>query len=273
VNDHVAPAPRSSFAMAMRVLPKEQREAMFSVYRFCRAVDDIADEPQYSSPAERMSELQRWRVNVDALFAGRCPPELADLGEAVRRYGLRREDFNAVIDGVTMDAADGMRAPDWATLDLYCDRVASAVGRLSVRIFGLGPDSGEALAFHLGRALQLTNILRDVDEDAAMGRLYLPHEALEAAHVASEEPLAAAADPNLPTACMEVAEHARRHFEETEPIMAHAPRLAVRAPRLMAAAYRSMLDSMVAHGFAPPRRRARPSRLRVLGALICYGVI
>ena len=79
---------------------------------------------------------------------------------------------------MAMDAAEDIRAPDWATLDLYCDRVASAVGRLSVRIFGLAPEPGVALAHHLGRALQLTNILRDIDEDASLGRLYLPREAL-----------------------------------------------------------------------------------------------
>jgi len=96
---------------------------------------------------------------------------------------------------MAMDAEQDIRAPDWATLDLYCDRVASAVGRLSVRIFGLPDEPGVALAHHLGRALQLTNILRDIDEDASIGRLYLPREALAAAGVATDEPLAAAADP------------------------------------------------------------------------------
>ena len=178
-----------------------------------------------------------------------------------------------MIDGMAMDAAGDIRAPDWATLDLYCDRVASAVGRLSVRIFGLAPEPGEALAHHLGRALQLTNILRDIDEDAAIGRLYLPREALAAAAVTTDEPLAAAADPRLAVACVEVAARARRHFDAALPIMASAPRAAARAPRLMAAAYRSILDRMVAQGFAPPRRRAKASRLRVLGALLRYGVL
>ena len=268
-----AAASRSSFYMAMRVLPKDQREAMFSVYRFCRAVDDIADEPIYRSPKERMDQLSRWRAEIDALFAGEAPVHLADLDQAVRRYGLSRDDFEAVIDGVAMDAERDIRAPDWSTLDLYCDRVASAVGRLSVRIFGFRPDSGEALAFHLGRALQLTNILRDIDEDAAVGRLYLPCEALNAARVAADVPIRAVADPNVAIACMEVVRRARRHFDEAQPILASAPRAAARAPRLMAAAYRSLLDNMVAQGFAPPRSRARPSRLRMLGAFLCYGVL
>ena len=266
-------APRSSFYLAMRVLPKDQREAMFSVYRFCRAVDDVADEPEYGSPEQRLNELERWRRGIAGMFAGNAAPELADLYGAARRYDLRQKDFEAVIDGVEMDAERNIRAPDWATLDLYCDRVASAVGRLSVRIFGLGAQRGETLAFHLGRALQLTNILRDIDEDAAVGRLYLPSEALAAARVAADDPLQAVQDPKIAIACDEVARRARRHFEEAEPILASAPRAAARAPRLMSTAYRSLLDNMSARGFEPPRERAKPSRLRVLGALICYGVL
>jgi phytoene synthase len=186
---------------------------------------------------------------------------------------LKREDFDAVIDGMAMDAERDIRAPDWATLDLYCDRVASAVGRLSVRIFGLIDERGVELAHHLGRALQLTNILRDIDEDAGIDRLYLPREALAAAGVMTDEPHVAAADPKLAQACVEVAARARQHFEKAQSIMATAPRAAVKAPRLMAAAYSSILDRMVKEGFAPPRRRAKASRLRVRCALLRYGVV
>jgi presqualene diphosphate synthase len=268
-----APAANSSFYMAMRILPKHRREAMFSLYGFCRAVDDIADERGASTSSQRIADLERWRADIDELFAGRTTLGLSGLDEAVRRYELRHKDFDAIIDGMEMDAAHDIRAPDWVTLDLYCDRVASAVGRLSVRIFGLDPEPGDALAHHLGRALQLTNILRDVDEDAAMGRLYLPREALTAAGVTSDEPLSAAADPKLAAACAEVAKRAQWHFEESQPIMAAAPRGAVRAPQLMAAAYRSILERMVADGFEPPRQRAKASRLRIVSALLRYGVI
>jgi phytoene synthase len=257
----------------MRVLPRDRRKAMFSLYGFCRAVDEIADARGSSSSAQRLAELERWRADIAALFAGRAPLHLAGLEDAVRRYGLRRQEFDAIIDGMEMDAASDIRAPSWATLDLYCDRVASAVGRVSVRIFGLDPEPGEALAHHLGRALQLTNILRDIDEDAAMGRLYLPREALVAAGVVSDEPLSAAADPRLAAACAETAARARGHFDEAQAVMAASPRGAVRAPQLMAAAYRSILDKMVADGFEPPRRRAKASRLRILSALLRYGFL
>ena len=141
-----APAANSSFYLAMRILPAPRREAMFAVYGFCREVDDIADERGPATASQRLKDLERWRGDVAAMFAGRAPPKLASLDRATREFNLQQADFDAVIDGMAMDAAEDIRAPDWATLDLYCDRVASAVGRLSVRIFGLAPEPGEALA-------------------------------------------------------------------------------------------------------------------------------
>jgi presqualene diphosphate synthase len=273
MSSQAAPVARSSFYAALRILPEKQREGMFALYGFCREVDDIADDRGPATASERLAKLDQWRADVAAMFAGQSPAQLAALAEATRAYQLKREDFDAVIDGMAMDAERDIRAPDWATLDLYCDRVASAVGRLSVCIFGLTDERGVTLAHHLGRALQLTNILRDIDEDASIGRLYLPREALSAAGVMTNEPLAAAADPKLAQACGEVAERARGHFEKAQSIMAAAPRAAVKAPRLMAAAYSSILDRMVKEGFAPPRRRAKASRLRLLGALLRYGIL
>src|SRR5262245_56939935 len=160
----------------MRILPRAQREAMFEIYSFCRQVDDIADSGGPRGP--RREALDRWRADVDALYAGKTVPRTQGLLAPLRAFGFKREDFHDVIDGMEMDVIADIRAPDNATLDIYCDRVASAVGRLSVRVFGMERADGIALAHHLGRALQLTNILRDLDEDAALGRLYLPAEAL-----------------------------------------------------------------------------------------------
>jgi presqualene diphosphate synthase len=264
-------ASNSSFYAAMRILPRDQREAMFQIYSFCRQVDDIADSD--GPRDERLAALQEWRNDIDALYQGNPPPRLKDYVASVKTFGLKREDFLAIVDGMEMDVPQDIRAPDMATLDLYCDRVASAVGRLSVRVFGLPEEDGILLAYHLGRALQLTNILRDIDEDASAGRLYLPREALATAGMTTDEPLAAVVDPKLAKACVEVAARAREHFNEAQSIMAVAPRAAVKAPRLMAVAYGSILDRMVKEGFAPPRRRARASRLRLLGALLRYGIL
>jgi presqualene diphosphate synthase len=269
------PAKKSSFYLAMRVLEPERREAMFAIYAFCRAVDDIADEE--GDRTERRRQLDAWRADLDELYAGRVRQRCAQLASPVRRYGLKREDFEAVIDGMAMDVDSDICAPDWATLDLYCDRVASAVGRLSVHAFGLAENASpelqekaRLLAHHLGRALQLTNILRDIDEDAGRGRLYLPREALIAAGMTDLSPSAVLAHPGLGAACAEVAAKARGHFETSREIISKSPAHAVKAPALMAAAYRSILDRLCARGFKAPREKVSASKLKILAALLRY---
>src|SRR5256884_2771561 len=248
----------SSFYAAMRILPREQREAMFQIYSFCRQVDDIADSD--GPRPERLAALQQWRDDIDALYQDRPPARLVDYVASVRRFDLQREDFLAIVDGMEMDVPQDIRAPDLATLDLYCDRVASAVGRLSVRVFGLARDDGILLAHHLGRALQLTNILRDVDEDAAIGRLYLPREALLHTGITDFDPLKVAADPRLPNVCPALVERARTHFQKADEVMDRNPRRVVRAPRIMSKYYRAILGLLVGRGFAPPRTAGSPKK-------------
>jgi presqualene diphosphate synthase len=261
----------SSFYTAMRILPRAQRDAMFEIYSFCRRVDDIADSDMPHS--DRLAGLSQWRSDLDALYAGRAPAALRGLAGAVREFSLRKEDFFDVIAGMEMDATEDIRAPDWNKLDLYCDRVASAVGRLSVRVFGLDEDNGKQLAHHLGRALQLTNILRDIDEDAAIGRLYLPREALDRAAISSFEPIFVVESREIAKACEPVVERARRHFVEADKIMARCQRRRVRAPRVMGEVYRAMLEGMVARGWAPPRRRVRINRLRLIVLVLRHALI
>ncbi|MBM3530025.1 MAG: presqualene diphosphate synthase HpnD [Alphaproteobacteria bacterium] len=265
-----ARASGSSFYTAMRILPRAQREAMFEIYSYCRLVDDVADSD--APRAERLHDLAVWRDRIEAIYAGNAPADLAALAGTVREFGLRKEDFLAVIDGMEMDAAQDIRAPDWTTLDLYCDRVASAVGRLSVRIFGMEEAEGVALAHHLGRALQLTNILRDVDEDAGLGRLYLPAEELRAAGIESADPRTVLASPGLGRACEAVMARARTHFHEADAIMARNPRRVVKAPKIMEEVYRAMLDGMATRGWAPPRTRVSVSGLRLSWIALQYAI-
>jgi phytoene synthase len=261
----------SSFYAAMRILPREQREAMFQIYSFCRQVDDIADSD--GPRPERLAALQEWRDDIDALYQGRPPAQLQDYVASVRRFGLKREDFLAIIDGMEMDVPQDIRAPDLATLDLYCDRVASAVGRLSVRVFGLPEHDGILLAHHLGRALQLTNILRDIDEDAGLGRLYLPREGLLHAGITSDDPLKVSADRALPKVCLPLVERARAHFENADAVMKRNSRRVVRAPRIMSKYYRAILELLVARGFASPRAPVRVNKMARMAILLRYAII
>jgi phytoene synthase len=270
-DDAAKRASGSTFYRAMRILPPPQRHAMYEIYSFCRKVDDIADDP--GDRTVRLAQLQQWRRDIDAICAGRVVDGLAGLIRATREFGLAREDFLAVIDGMEMDVVADIRAPDLATLDLYCDRVASAVGRLSVKVFGLDADTGRDLAHHLGRALQLTNILRDIDEDAGIGRLYLPREALMEAGITATEPGDVIAHPGLGRACAPIIARIREHFARADAIMNGAPRRAVRAPRIMGEAYKGYFNALIVRGFAPPREKVRLSKVRLLWIILRYAVV
>ncbi len=189
----------------------------------------------------------------------------------IRRFALLRDDFLAIIDGMQMDVEGDIRAPEFATLELYCDRVASAVGRLSVRIFGMDEVPGRELAHHLGRALQFTNILRDIDEDAAVGRLYLPAEALEAAGVESRDPAGVLADPAVDAACRWLAAKARDHYRRADAILSDRPKGRLRAPRLMSAVYGEILKRMEREGWAAPRERVKLGKPTLILILLLRG--
>jgi squalene synthase HpnD len=261
----------SSFYAAMRLMPKAERSAMFAIYAFCRLVDDIADD-ETRPPAARAAELAAWRADIGALYAGRPAGRAVFLADAVQAFGLRQADFLAVIEGMEMDVAADIRAPDLATLDFYCDRVASAVGRLSTRVFGMDEAPGLELAHRLGRALQLTNILRDLDEDAAIGRLYLPRELLADAGILTADPGAAIGDPRVDRACRALAAQADEHFAATHRLLRSRPRGRLFAPRLMGAVYQAMLRDLLAEGWIPPRRRVRIGKPRLLWIILRCGL-
>lgn len=269
--DEAPAASRSSFYAAMRMLPQEQRDAMYHVYAFCRAVDDVADN---GGPREsRMAELARYRADIEQFYAnGSTTLRTNYLANPITKFGLKKDDFIAVVDGMEMDIVRDIHAPDWDVLDLYCDRAASAVGRLSVPIFGIDGDLGIDLAHHLGRALQLTNILRDIDEDATLGRLYLPKEALHDAGITETDIDAILAHPALDRVCRGIAQKARNHYRRSEAIMARCPRRSARSPRMMATVYRGILEKLIARGWHAPRADVRRSKRYVLWAVLRDGI-
>ena len=271
INAQVA-AVKTSFYWAMRFLPKPRREAMFAIYAFCRAVDDIADEG--GSPAEKAAALEQWRQEIDALYDGgpRWPLGRALQGVA-RHYNLRREDFRAIIDGMAMDAASDIRAPPMEELELYVDRVACAVGRLSARIFGAAPEDADRVANALGRALQLTNILRDLAEDAARGRLYLPRELLDRYGIAGSEPSAVLAYPTLPKVCVALAQSARQSYADAKVAMARCPPGTMRPAEGMGAVYADILARLERRGWRRIDESVRVPAPRKLWYALRYGLL
>jgi phytoene synthase len=265
-------AASTSFYWAMRLLPEARREAMFAVYAFCRDVDDIADSDD--PPAVKRAELARWRRDIEAIYTRPAGAGLLRvLAEVAAAYKLRREDFLAVIDGMEMDAAADIRAPPLAELDLYCDRVASAVGRLSVRIFGTDVPAADRVAGALGRALQLTNILRDLAEDAARGRLYLPRELLSAQGITQREPLAVLRHARLGAVCEQLAAIAERHFAEARLAMRDCPRRAMRPAAVMAAVYHAILVRLRRRGWSDLARDVKVPKPLKLWLALRHGLL
>jgi presqualene diphosphate synthase len=260
----------TSFYRGMRVLPPDRRHAMYAIYAFCRIVDDIVDgDAAYS---DKQPRLEAWRERIASLYRGQADgPVTRVLMPAVQRFGLRRDDFLAVVDGMQMDAETVIVAPDLATLDIYCDRVAAAVGRLSVRAFGDSSAAADGVAHSLGRALQLTNILRDLQEDAERGRLYLPREYLDEAGV-PHDPAAALRSPGLPLVCARVAALAHEQFQTAQETMLQCDARAMRPARLMGATYATILSRLERRGWSRPDERVSVPAWQKLWLALRYGL-
>ncbi len=262
----------SSFTKGMQILPAERRRAMYALYGFCRAVDDIADAP---APIEdKRAELDGWRVELDRIYSGQGNYALGrELVDAVRRYDLPREEFDLILEGMTIDAAPSVRIADRSALSDYARRVAGAVGVLSCRIFGApGPRSKE-FAIYLGETLQLTNILRDVDEDAAIDRLYLPLDMIQAAGIPTDQDVTAiVADPRIAGICDHLAAEVSEMYRRVPEIMPAQYRRELRSARIMQIAYGLVFQKLLVRGWRDrswrPRLSKREGLVTVLSSLL-----
>ena len=261
----------SSFSSAMRRLPTDKRNAMFAVYAFCRQIDDIADDPGEES--DKLAQLEQWRIEIEGLYAGH-PGHFIGLALAVpiARFGLNKQDFLAVVDGMEMDAGRSLRITDRDHLGLYCDRVACAVGRLSNRIFGIDDETGARVARALGEALQLTNILRDIGEDALRDRLYLPQDLLRAHGITEPDIGAVLAHPNLPGVCVEMVGIAQIRFDEATALLAKCDQRRMRPAIMMMEVYRRIFVGLSRRGWRDLDRPVSLSWAEKLWILLRYGV-
>ncbi len=268
----------TSFYWGMRILPPLQRRAVFALYAFCREVDDIGDIDADAHPGstgsdnptrgQSLAELQGWRQEIEDIYrAKERHGILAALADAVHQFGLPVKDLLAVIDGVMMDVRTCIRAPGLDELELYCRRVAGAVGLLSSAIFGERSAKGRDHALALGLAFQLTNILRDLDEDAVLGRLYLPREYLFAHNIWDTHPHTVLADPAIGAVCVDLAGRAEDSFAEAARLSLECDRYALRGAFVMRDIYHSLLRKMEKRGWTSPSRqiRARVGRREKIG--------
>ena len=257
-----AAASGSSFYYSFLFLPAEQRRAIIALYAFCREVDDVVDECQDRDVARR--KLDWWRGEIDACFTGKPghPVSLA-LQAAVADYNLTQEYFQEIIDGMAMDL-DQTRYDSFNELALYCHRVAGVVGLLSAEIFGYRKRETLKYAECLGTAFQLTNIIRDVREDAERGRIYLPLDELLEYRINPHDLLKGQVDEALQALLRFQAERARGYYQRAMQLLPDEDRYRQRSGLIMADIYQALLDEIDADGFKVMQQRIRLTPLRKL---------
>jgi phytoene synthase len=250
----------SSFYYSFLFLPPERRRAITALYAFCREVDDVVDEGM--DPQVAAAKLAWWRAEVANLFAGRPQHPVTRALEPHREaFGIAAERLNEIIDGMEMDLRQ-TRYLDWAGLERYCYRVASVVGLLAAGIFGYRDARTLDYAKNLGIAFQLTNIIRDVGEDARKNRVYLPVEDLQRFGVPAADILQAKETPAFRTLMEFEAERARGYYQSAMSALPAADRRAQRPGLIMAAIYRTLLDEIQREGFHVLTRRTSLTPLR-----------
>ena len=257
-----AAASGSSFYYSFLFLPAEQRRAILALYAFCREVDDVVDDCQ--DPGVAHLKLQWWREEIGRAFQGSPQhPVTRALQPQLERYNLPEEYFREIIDGMQMDL-DQARYADFSALALYCYRVAGVVGLLAAEIFGYQDRGTLNYATELGTALQLTNILRDVREDARRGRIYLPQDELRRAGVEEEDILRGVSTPPLQSLLAQQAARARDYYQRAEQALPEVDRPAQRSGLIMSSIYGTLLDEIEADGFRVLERRVALTPLRKL---------
>lgn len=237
----------SSFAASFRFLAPERRQAITALYAFCREVDDAVDE--CSDPAVAAAKLAWWRGEIEALFAGHpTHPVTQALATALPRFSLPPELLLEIVDGMEMDLRQ-TRYVDFKALHLYCYRVASVVGLLAAEIFGYTDRRTLKYAHDLGLAFQLTNIIRDVGEDARRGRIYLPQDELARFGVGESDILASRHSESFRNLMEFQAARARDYYQRALAELPAVDRKSQRAGLIMAAIYETVLDEVAKDGF------------------------
>jgi phytoene synthase len=240
----------SNLALAFVLLPRAKRDGMSALYAFCREIDDIADNE--SIPVEaRREQLAAWRADVGRACGTEAPRFAVnrELQPVIHRYHLAGEHFEELLRGVEMDF-EFNRYQDYEQLELYCYRVASVVGLLSIEIFGYQDPACRQYAIYLGKALQLTNILRDVRADAERGRIYLPLSELAACRVSPEELLRLEYSPRFVEAARRVAGRARHFYRLACETLPEGDRRSMAAAELMGSVYWRLLRKLERQQFA-----------------------
>jgi phytoene synthase len=258
----------SNLALAFILLPREKRDAMSALYAFCREVDDVADDE--TVPTEkRREQLAQWRADIKCACENQSPqfPTNKELQSVIQKFSLRFELFDELIKGCEMDL-DTKRYENFEQLELYCYRVASVVGLLSIEIFGYKNPVTRDYAIYLGKALQLTNILRDIKTDAERGRIYLPQSELKNFKVGEEEILRGEYSDKFQKLAAHIADRARGFYALAKLTLPPEDRKSMVAAELMGSVYWRLLQKLERNQFnvfgAQPLKLSKPHKLALI---------
>ena len=238
----------SSFFWAMRLTSVQKRNAIYSVYAFCREVDDIADGN--GPEIEKRESLKFWRREIENTYLAKPKTLIGQsLLPTIKRHNLIKQDFLDVLDGMEMDVSPNSQITDLTVLAIYCDRVACSVGRMSNSIFDLDRKTGNELAKSLGEALQLTNILRDIQEDYNRGKIYLPKSLFVEHGMSSEKISLDYYDPAIGKSCAVIAEITSKGFAEAETLLEQFEPKQILPARIMMFIYRRLFEKLCSRGW------------------------
>ncbi len=233
----------SSFYWGMKLLEPSKRRGMFAIYAFCREIDDIADN--FGSRNKKKSKLRQWEKKIDLIFNKNNQKSslLRELSYSINQFKLRKEDFHSLIDGMRMDVEKKIQFPQKKDLQLYCKRVAVSVGLLSIRIFGLKSNLGQKYAFSLGMAFQITNIVRDFNEDLKIERCYLPLELIKKYKIEKNLKLLKN-NPNLQNILQDLLTEANMYFLESDKLSESFDKKNIVGSEVMKLFYRTLHKKM-----------------------------
>ena len=239
----------TSFFWGMKILSYEQRRAMFALYAFCRKIDDIADNQQISRN-EKLREISLWEKKINCIFTDNeiNDPVSREISLAIKKFNLKKSDLSSLIQGMKMDIEKNIQFPTREELELYCDRVAVAVGYLSIKIFGVNSIVGRKYAHYLGRAFQFTNIVRDFHEDLRILRCYIPKDILKQNKI-PQKMTNLLYSPNLSKVLQDLLEEAEQYFLKAEEISFKLDKDKIRASQIMKLFYKTIHNKMYKRNF------------------------
>lgn len=259
-NQNIAKYPKSSFYWGMKILERKKRDAMFTIYAFCKEIDNIGDKA--IEQKRKKMQLKSWRKEINKIYKDKTKLKLGkSLKNYIEQYKLKKEFFIEIIKGVEMDINNQMIAPTKNIFNLYCYRVAGAVGLLCLNIFGENNKNSRSFGVVLANAFQITNILRDIKEDSLMGRLYIPKEILQKAGIKENDIKQIIKNKKFPIACKLLAQVAESNFKIAEKKLKQCNENKLKSAILMMQTYKLLLKKLKKEGWKNIGRKVYLTKL------------